>query len=1211
MNHFQKSLVLVLGLSFAASPSIVQSAAQIPEYVGDHPELILASSQAWGELGLNTAAHAPGQAAVPLRILDKSYAKGLGHHANGSITVLLGGEFSAFDAEVGIQPCDGGSVIFRVYVDGSRRFDSGLLRSTNTACTLHVDLSGAQELRLEASDGGDGISCDMANWADARLTPAAQETVASRKQSVRGVDIAPFGRIVTWDANRTNGTTASRIEEFRAEDLFTETELARDKKGNYVVPAAAGGLACAGVQWLSRRAIQEMRLTFSLNTQLPPANFARVEAWFGESAWQGSWKPIAGDLEATDHEWVFRPSRKAGVLQTYKCRWIFTASKAVTLSGVAAFTRSRWSTGSFVVELDQTKVPSKVQFRVINGEFADSGDRYLRLWNHHEPARLRIRFSEPTMLKSDPTVLQVLLPKRTFAVGIQDVLSNDCVYLPDAGVFIARDPAPITLAAYKQNIAGRKTLLEEVRSLPDQTFAQAMAKTHHEPQREGPVMLSLACDNTKFVLERDGRIRFPTTTTPEKDWFATAGEIRPRFGTGNANLTRSLEGGWLPIPVITREENGLVCQQRTFVAPADEPGVNPTRLNRLSVCVAEFTLTNTLASAQNATLALAFHSNPRTGEPVQIPENPAPLFEVSRNLKASIQSSGASGLGLQASNGLVSITGSLPPLSAAKVTVFLADSRLNTLPRQNANELRSDFRAYWTEELAPAMQVETPEPMLNDLIRSSQIRCLIAARNESDGDRIAPWIAAMSYGPLESESHSVIRGMDFMGHSEFARRGLEFFIHRYNPSGYLTTGYTTFGTAWHIWTVAEHYELSGDQQWLEHAAPELCRVGDWITRQTAKTLSASPRSRSPNHPPAEGLMPPGVMADWNAFAYHYCLNAYYYAALHGLGTSLRNLADCGMPASQPGLRLNLLEHAKLYESRAADLRARILQAYEWTQSQSPALPLRNGSWIQHYPSQVHSPGNLGDFFPGQDAGRSWCYDVELGAHQLIPTGVLPVQSRETQRMLEHMEDVQFLSDGWFDYAGADNEKDWFDLGGFSKVQPYYCRNCEIYALRDDVKPFVRSYFNTLAAMLNPEVMTFWEHFRHSGAWDKTHETGYFLHQTRTMLLTEHGNDLWLAPLITDQWLLNGKSLTVRKAPSKFGPVDYRIESRVDTDQILATIEPPTRSRPGELVLRLRHPAGKPIRSVLVNGRKHSRFDNASQLIRFSRPTQRLDVIVAY
>ena len=149
--------------------------------------------------------------------------------------------------------------------------------------------------------------------------------------------------------------------------------------------------------------------------------------------------------------------------------------------------------------------------------------------------------------------------------------------------------------------------------------------------------------------------------------------------------------------------------------------------------------------------------------------------------------------------------------------------------------LRAETEAYWNAVLAPAMQVETPDPLLNDVIRSSQVRCLIAARNEADGARVAPWIAAMSYGPLESEANSVIRGMDFMGHEEFARRGLDFFIHRYNTNGFLTTGYTTFGTAWHLWTLGEHYQLYRDTNWLRQVAPEVERVAEWIVRQTEKT----------------------------------------------------------------------------------------------------------------------------------------------------------------------------------------------------------------------------------------------------------------------------------------------------------------------------------------------------------------------------------------
>jgi hypothetical protein len=206
----------------ASTPTAPPESAST-EYLGDHPELILSTSQAWGELGWNVAAHAAGITGAPLQIGERNYAKGLGHHANGAMQVLLDGEYAGFDAEVGLQPCGGGgSVVFRVLVDGEPRFDSGIMGATNAPKPVHVDLSGAEELSLEANDAGDGIACDMANWVNARLTRA---NIAARHASTPSVDIAPFARVVTWDPNRTDGARASRIEEFRAEDLFLETPM--------------------------------------------------------------------------------------------------------------------------------------------------------------------------------------------------------------------------------------------------------------------------------------------------------------------------------------------------------------------------------------------------------------------------------------------------------------------------------------------------------------------------------------------------------------------------------------------------------------------------------------------------------------------------------------------------------------------------------------------------------------------------------------------------------------------------------------------------------------------------------------------------------------------------------------------------------------------------------------------------------------------------
>jgi hypothetical protein len=680
---------------------------------------------------------------------------------------------------------------------------------------------------------------------------------------------------------------------------------------------------------------------------------------------------------------------------------------------------------------------------------------------------------------------------------------------------------------------------------------------------------------------------------------------QPQFGECQADaLTRSLDGGWLPIPIITAQNKGVLYCQRSFVAPCDEPGNNPTRLKRLSVCVVEFTLTNTLAEPTPASLSLNFIAESRQKLAATLERCAGGYRAGSDAGPFALAATDAVGsLVVTADGSVLKLNGTLPPHASASFAVLLPAQRIDWSALPTPARLRAETEQYWNAVLAPAMQVETPDPLLNHVIRSSQVRCLIAARNEADGARIAPWIAAMSYGPLESEANSVIRGMDFMGHGEFARRGLDFFIHRYNTNGFLTTGYTTFGTAWHLWTLGEHYQLYRDTNWLSRVAPEVERVTEWIARQTEKTKGEGPEY---------GLMPPGVLADWNSFAYHYAMNAYYFAALREVGSALSDLSTSNSSRGREALADIAVLRASLSAlTRAAELRANILRAYRWTQSQAPALPLRNGTWIPHYPSQVHSPGKLADFFPGQDGGRSWCYDVEIGAHQLVPTGVLDPRDREVERMLDHMEDVQFLADGWFDYPATMNERDWFNLGGFSKVQPYYTRNCEVYALRDDVKPFVRSYFNTLAAMLNPEVLTFWEHFHHSGAWDKTHETGYFLHQTRTMLVTERGDQLWLAPFITCNWLKEGQALSVSNAPTRFGPVSYRIESHLADGFIRATINPPTRQPPARIVLRLRNPDASPIRSVRLNGKPHRDFDKAGGLVRLNSAGQALNLEVRF
>jgi hypothetical protein len=280
----------------------------------------------------------------------------------------------------------------------------------------------------------------------------------------------------------------------------------------------------------------------------------------------------------------------------------------------------------------------------------------------------------------------------------------------------------------------------------------------------------------------------------------------------------------------------------------------------------------------------------------------------------------------------------------------------------------------------------------------------------------------------------------------------------------------------------------------------------------------------------------------------------------------------------------------------------------------PVNRLRDGTWVMPYPSQVPLPGTVAQFFPDEDSNRPelGCYDVELGAHNMIPLNVLEADSPDVDAMLNHTEDHWFLEEGWKDYPAAASEKDWFNLGGFSKVQPNLCRVAEIYAMRDDIKPFLRSYFNFIGPQINSQNLTFWEDFTpDSGAWGSTEGAGYFLLLTRMMLVMERGEELWVTPLVPNDWLQDGMSIRVQGAATQFGPVSYWIRSSVRSGYIEVEIDPPMRPQPKEIVIRLRHPEGKRIRNVSVNRKSHERFDGSIDIVRLTQVGSKTTVKVDY
>ena len=1171
--------------------------------------------QAWGELGIDTCAHARNAEPLPLRIGTTDYASGFGSHAPGELVFMLDGECKSFSADLGVQPQSQGvgSVVFTIYVDGEMRFTSDVLRENDPPVPVTVDVTGADELRVVIADAGDGITCDVANIGDPQLIPNPDAGAID----VRRLEIGSFGTVKSWPPSRTDGTAGKRTEPFPPGDVYLGTPIRYESGLMLPVPVDDHGVGCIGIEWAARRLLREASLRFASTNDVPPLDHVTLQVWDGESPWQGHWVDVPaqpdliGDYQPARPRLAIQlPFPKDGARRgTEKIRWLIReCPSGLQVADVEAtsFTRMRKEPVTLRMALEHYDWPdgegplsANFPFAgapVFTAEEPPSGHRDSYIIDIHNGFRVntsgdlgvpaikpggwqefQLLCAESRLWKADRTVVQFRFPEHPVAIAIDDVLEQGSVYIPSVGLLVTRDDVETSFEMEREQIKALPSLLNKVRAMPDQTLEQAMEHVHNPIQDLGPMMLSLACDNRKFVAFRNGSVTFEPYSAPD-DEIPLPQKYRYRLdvlhqGEIGEPETRTLRGDWLPAPTSTWRDGNVVYTQCVYVTPLDETPVDPEGwLFTRAACIVELEARVEGSEPAPISTEVRFVADATAGTLTAFdPSASGFCATLDGMVRAIVIPHGASALEPTIQDGKVVLAGELKLGETASLRVLLPAWELGQ-DAVNAMPVADDFDAfarYWGAVMAPATQVSLPDPFLTDLIRASQVHCLLAARNEAMGERVAAWISSDRYGPLESEAHSVIRGMDLFGNADYARRSLDFFIHRYAPEGYLTTGYTIVGTGWHLWTLAEHVARTGDTEWLERVAPDVARACQWIVDERKKTMDHGEFSMPAEHPSAAcppecGLVTPGVAADWNRYAYRFFQEGHYYAGLKHAAQALEGIGYKG---------------ATSLEAQADALRESTLRAYRYTQGRAPAQALDTGAWIPAYPGMLYCFGRIEDIIAGEDANRSWCYDVELGAHHLAVLGVLEPKSDEVGDMLEHMEEYWFLHQGMNDYPEDKNHEDWYNLGGFAKVQPYYARNAELYAMRDDVKPFIRSYFNTIPTLVSRENLSFWEHYHNTGGWNKTHETGYFLAQTREMLIQERGNELWIAPFIPEQWLRDGNSIVVENAPTTFGPVSYSIEYQNNAGSFSITLDADFRIDPKKIVIRLRHPDKKGFEKV--------------------------------
>ncbi|PNY79668.1 NPCBM/NEW2 domain-containing protein [Deinococcus koreensis] len=177
------ALLLAACASSPAAPKAlnVERSELSSGFLSDQLSAATTTVNGWGPLELDRSnGDDPGGDGERLSLAGVSFEKGLGTHANSDLGFAMGGNCTRLTARVGVDDSvrAGGkydargvsSVVFQVFADGHKLFDSGIMTARSSTRTVDVTLpAGARTLHLLVGDAGDGIGYDHADWADARV----------------------------------------------------------------------------------------------------------------------------------------------------------------------------------------------------------------------------------------------------------------------------------------------------------------------------------------------------------------------------------------------------------------------------------------------------------------------------------------------------------------------------------------------------------------------------------------------------------------------------------------------------------------------------------------------------------------------------------------------------------------------------------------------------------------------------------------------------------------------------------------------------------------------------------------------------------------------------------------------------------------------------------------------------------------------------------
>lgn len=794
----------------------------------------------------------------------------------------------------------------------------------------------------------------------------------------------------------------------------------------------------------------------------------------------------------------------------------------------------------------------------------------------------------------DRTIVTVRSDVRPFSFAADEAARGDRILVDDLGVLVTAGDDFIALDAYRdalrREFAGR-TVYDRVAAEDEQTLARAwndmpikypLYFVHGLPGNRNTMRQAPNGDVEVSAVRRWFQVQRSPRDSDRKLWKGDWLRISCGFPRDDRRGGRELLEGYLPVLRTWWQDGPLYYEQKTVLTA---PLLNDITLNRPTVLLMQIRVANT-SESQSADAALRFRSYAEGEERLVLRKNR--VFAVTgegQRLRFLISEKGPGDV--VEDDGTLAWTANLKPGRSRTLWVtipsitLLTEEEVEFAGRFDFDSETQRVCEFWRAITARGTQIVTPEPWINDFYKSHVRHLLVNCLRELDTDCLHAHVGTAYYGVYPNESVMMISDLDRRGYHDEARRNYDAFLRYqgsvsmpgnfgsaegqfYGAGGHETGGYNK-SHGYVMWGMAQHWQLTRDREWMAKAAPGLVKACEWVIRERRATMTANPDG---NKPLEYGWLPAGSLEDVTDYWHWLATNS---ATVWGFRALADALADAGC---EQGPRLQAEAQAYYDDFLRGVTESRIL---------CPVVRLRDGTYVPKIPSRLYERGRA----------HGWLRETLEGPLFLPAYGLLSPEAPETTWIMKDYEDNLYISDR-YGYSIPAYDAFWFSRGGFS-MQANLLDGPLPYLWRDDVKHYIRAYFNGFASAFYPEIRMCNEHSLPElgyprGDHFKTSDEAQSTYWLRLMFVNERGGDLYLGQAIPRYWLADGNRIGIERAASDFGPMSLRYESRTAAGEVKITLEPPARNPPANIYLRVRHPQGRPIRSALVNGKAWDRID---------------------